>query len=117
MTVMFNPESLLKKLLPRNSENLLTTDLRFKSRLKKSLLKLDYITAKDLTHTVNNTLKFYKDKMRELKADGVRAFKSEALNENSLLDARLSDLILEKASKDIKEKSTKIGRASCRERV
>ena len=103
MTVIFNPSSLLKKVLPKSSEDLLTTDVRFKSRLRKSLLKLDYVTAKDLNYTVNNTLKFYKKKMRRLKAEGDRSYKADALNDNKLLDARLSDLIVEKASEDIKE--------------
>ncbi|MDR3112766.1 MAG: hypothetical protein LBU09_00135 [Endomicrobium sp.] len=104
MAIVFNPRKIVNKVLPKAGEDLLTGNLRFKDKFKQSLLRLDYITNKDLKHTIDGSLKFYKGKISELKGEGVKNYKAEALNGGKLLNARLSDLVVEKASADIKEK-------------
>jgi hypothetical protein len=93
MSVIFDPSAIVKKVLPRDRTDLLTKDLKFKDSLKKSLLRLNWFSGKDLNKTIDNTLSFYKDKMKELKGEGTKAFKSEAINDGKLLEARVSNLI------------------------
>lgn len=103
MTVIYNPSSLLDRLLPADSSDLLTSELKFKQKFKKALLKQDFISGKDLNYTVNNTLRFYKHKIKRLKNEGDRSFKKDALNNEKLLYTRLENLILESVHDDILE--------------
>jgi hypothetical protein len=57
-----------------------------------------------LNKSLSKTLSFYKKKMKVLKSEGDRSFKKDAVNDAKLLYARLSDLVVEKASEEIKEK-------------
>ncbi|MDR3243501.1 MAG: hypothetical protein LBT79_02000 [Elusimicrobiota bacterium] len=104
MSVVFDPSAIIKRVLPKDGSDLLTKDTQFKDKFKKSLLRLDWFSGKDLNKAIDKTLTFYKGKMQELKGEGVKTFKSEAINGGKLLEARVSDLVIEKASEDIKER-------------
>ncbi|MDR3050007.1 MAG: hypothetical protein LBV16_09300 [Elusimicrobiota bacterium] len=106
MSVVFDPDRILEKVLPKKADDLLTSDLKFRDKFKQNLLRLDFLTKGDINKGIAKSLQFYNRKIKDLKAQGESAAeaKAQAINGGALLKARLSDLVVEKASEDIKEK-------------
>jgi hypothetical protein len=73
--LFFYPSRMLKKLFPRDTGKLLTRDVKFKDKFKQTLLRLNFLSGKDVNKSVNDTLTFYEKKMKELKKEGFRNFK------------------------------------------
>ena len=103
MAIIFNPDKIIRKVIPKS---IIKNNLQINAGLKKSLLRLDFLTNKDVNKTINSSLTFYKNKMRELKAAGepVRQAAADAVNDGRLLETRLENMIIQRASEDIKKR-------------
>jgi hypothetical protein len=104
MAIQFNPDKIISKVLPKTDQTFLTGELKLKNSLKKMLLRTDWLGGQDINKTVDSTLNFYNRKMKELKEEGIKNFKQDALNDEKLLKARVSDAVVERAAELIKER-------------
>jgi chemotaxis protein histidine kinase CheA len=104
MAIEFNPDKIISKVLPKTDQTFLTGELKLKNSLKKMLLRTDWLGGQDINKTVDSTLNFYQKKIKELKEEGIKNFKQDALNDEKLLKARVSDAVVERAAELIKER-------------
>ncbi|MDR0485702.1 MAG: hypothetical protein LBH29_03130, partial [Elusimicrobiota bacterium] len=106
MPVIFDPSRIVNKVLPHNAGDLVTKDLNFKQKFKTALSRLDWLSDRDIIKSIDKSMSFYRKKAKELQLEGEKPAeaKADALNGGKLLNARLSDLIVSKASEDVKEK-------------
>ncbi len=96
MTERFLPDAWLKRVLPKGFEKngLLNEKLEIKKTYLKALVKATAATGKQITAEAYKTVDFYLEKEARLKADGVRAFKQEALNGQALLKERIKNFLV-----------------------
>lgn len=93
---IFLPDRWLRLNFPAGfwARKMLTAGVDPKKTAINTLVQAAAITKRDLNGTFDRAIEFYDDKMAKLKADGVRAFKSKALDGEKLLKARLKQLVI-----------------------
>ena len=110
MTVVFNPASLLERVVPESRiKKILNADLTVKRRSIKTISNLDFLSDKNLYEAFNNVSKFYKKKVKDLMADGElkKDAISETVNDARLLVSRVQNEVILKASAEIKDRYDK----------
>lgn len=102
----FFPDRYLRQVLPGGfwSKKLLTTDLDPKKAFMKTIVHASATTQRDLRKTYTRAINFYDKKMDELKSEGVRAYKSQALDGERLLKSRIANLVIYNEVQELKEK-------------
>lgn len=101
----FLPEEYINKVFPKKIRKfgLLTSDLAIKRNYLKSLVIATGIDGRTIKATIYKVIKVYESKIKELKGEGVKAFKSEALNDEVLLNDRVDNLIKFEKVQDIRD--------------
>lgn len=101
----FLPEEYIKKVFPKKIQKagLITNDLDIKKKYLKSLVIATGIDGRTIKATIYKVIKQYESKIKELKNEGVKAFKSEAINNEVLLNDRIENLIKYEKVQDIKD--------------
>ena len=101
----FLPEEYIKKVFPKKIQKagLITSDLDIKKSYLKSLVIATGIDGRTIKATIYKVIKMYQSKIKELKSEGVKAFKEIALNNEVLLNDRIENLIKFEKVQDIKE--------------
>jgi hypothetical protein len=103
--MIFNPNSYLKLVFGKDffKGKILNSQLELKQLTLQSILKATNISKRDVDATVYKVADKYDEKMKRLKKEGVKAYKSEALNDEVLLKNRLENLVLWNEIQNIKE--------------
>lgn len=97
------PEQYVKNVMPLSlRRKALTKSLNYSKRILRALL-LAGVKEENAEDSLRRVVKFYKDKMKRLKNEGVRAYKSEALNDEKLLNERVDNLLSWNEAERIKE--------------
>lgn len=106
--MIFKPEQFIKLVLGNAflRGKLLTSDLELKALELQAILKATTLTKREVNATVYKVVDIYEKKMKDLKKEGVRAFKAQALNGEALLKNRLEGLVLYNEVQKIKEENT-----------
>ena len=93
---IFLPDHFLRSVLPKGfwTRTLLTREGDPKAAMKKAIVTATILSNRELTSTYTSVISQYEDKMAKLKAEGIRAYKSTALNGESLLRNRITGLII-----------------------
>ena len=96
MGTRFDPADWLARVLPKNFEKsgLLSENLSIKQKYLKALVRATSLSGKEITEEVYKMVDFYEKKEAELKAEGVRAYKQEALNGQALLKQRIKNMLV-----------------------
>lgn len=91
----FLPDRFLSETLPKNfwRRKLLERNNDPKKAIMKQIVRATVVTNRKLDETYTNAIDFYNNKMQRLKDEGVRAYKSEALDNERLLKQRIANLI------------------------
>lgn len=107
MGQIFKPENFIKLVLGSNffKGKLLTSDMELKKLELQSILKATGISRREVDLTIYKVVDIYEKKMKELKKEGVRAFRKEALNGEALLKNRLEGLVLWNEVQNIKKEN------------
>lgn len=92
----FDPQTWLKRVFPKGIEKsgLLNDNLEIKKTYLKALVRATAVSQRKLTQEIYKTVDFYLEKEERLKAQGVRAFKQEALNGQALLTERIKNFLV-----------------------
>ena len=92
----FDPQTWLKRVFPKGIEKsgLLNDKLEIKKTYLKALVRATAVSQRKLTQEIYKTVDFYLEKEERLKAQGVRAFKQEALNGQALLTERIKNFLV-----------------------
>lgn len=90
------PDYFLRSVLPKTfwTRTLLTRDGDPKKTIQKAIVTATVLSGRELNTTYREVINQYEAKIEKLKAEGVRAYKSEALNGESLLRHRIQGLII-----------------------
>lgn len=92
----FDPQTWLKRVFPKGIEKsgLLNDKLEIKKTYLKALVRATAVSQRKLTQEIYKTVEFYLEKEERLKAQGVKAFKQEALNGQALLTERIKNFLV-----------------------
>ena len=92
----FDPQTWLKRVFPKGIEKsgLLNDKLEIKKTYLKALVRATSVSQRKLTQEIYKTVDFYLEKEERLKAQGVKAFKQEALNDQALLTERIKNFLV-----------------------
>lgn len=92
----FDPQTWLKRVFPKGIEKsgLLNDKLEIKKTYLKALVRATAVSQRKLTQEIYKTVDFYLEKEERLKAQGVKAFKQEALNDQALLTERIKNFLV-----------------------
>ena len=92
----FDPQTWLKRVFPKGIEKsgLLNDKLEIKKTYLKALVRATAVSQRKLTQEIYKTVDFYVEKEERLKAQGVKAFKQEALNGQALLTERIKNFLV-----------------------
>lgn len=92
----FDPQTWLKRVFPKGIEKsgLLNDKLEIKKTYLKALVRATSVSQRQLTREIYKTVDFYLEKEERLKAQGVKAFKQEALNGQALLTERIKNFLV-----------------------
>ena len=92
----FDPQTWLKWVFPKGIEKsgLLNDKLEIKKTYLKALVRATAVSQRKLTQEIYKTVDFYVEKEERLKAQGVKAFKQEALNGQALLTERIKNFLV-----------------------
>ena len=92
----FDPQTWLKRVFPKGIEKsgLLNDKLEIKKTYLKALVRATSVSQRQLTQEIYKTVDFYVEKEERLKAQGVKAFKQEALNGQALLTERIKNFLV-----------------------
>lgn len=103
--MFFNPEQFLKTLFGAGffKGRLLNSDMKLKQFALQSILKATNLSKRKINATVYKVVDNYEEKMKRLKKEGVRAFKSQAVNNEVLLKDRIENLVLWNEIQNLKE--------------
>lgn len=96
MTNLWLPREYVKKALPKGffSRKLLTNKLNVKRVYLRALLTATTLSKREIKNTIYKVIDFYREKIETLKDEGVKAYKSEALNDEKLLKQRVENLVI-----------------------
>lgn len=105
MSNMWLPREYLKKALPKGffTRKLLTNKLNMKRVYLRALLTAKTLTKQEIKTTIYKVIDFYREKIEDLKQEGVRAYKKEALNDEKLLKQRIENLLTWSESQEQKK--------------
>lgn len=94
--IIFNPVKFALLVLGKDffKKKILTTEMGLKKFVMSAILKASSLQKREVDATVYKVVDKYEKKMKDLKAEGVRAFKSEALNNEVLLKDRIENLVI-----------------------
>ena len=103
--MIFNPTQFLKLVLGAGffKNRILTNELDFKKSVMSAILKATTLKKREVNATIYKVVDKYKKKMNNLKEEGIRAYKSEALNNEVLLKDRIENLVLWNEVQELKE--------------
>lgn len=103
--MIFNPNNFLKLVFGRDffKGKILNSELALKKTILQSILKATTLKKREVDASVYKVVDNYEKKMKNLKEEGVRAFRSEALNNEVLLKDRLENLVLWNEVQNLKE--------------
>ena len=103
--IIFDPSKFALLVLGKDffKKKILTTDLELKKFIMSAILKATSISKREVDATVYKVVDNYEKKMKNLKAEGVKAFKSEALNDEVLLKDRIESLVVWNEVQHLKE--------------
>jgi hypothetical protein len=95
----FLPENFLDDVLPPKvwKRNFLTgsiSELKIRPSIIKTVVTQGIIKKREFLKTVSNVIKTYKVRAHEMERSGVRAYKTEAINDEVLLKQRVEDSLL-----------------------
>lgn len=97
------PETYVKEVLPKSlRRKALTKSVNYSKRILRALL-LAGVAADNAKDSLSRVVKFYRDKMKRLKSEGIRAYKSQALNDEKLLNERVDNLLVWNEAERLKE--------------
>lgn len=104
MTNLWLPREYVKKALPKGFFNrkLLTNKLNVKRVYLRALLTATTLSKREIKNTIYKVIDFYREKIENLKDEGVKAYKSEALNDEKLLKQRVENLIIWNEAQELK---------------
>lgn len=103
--MFFNPNNFIKLVFGREflKGKILNSDMAIKKTILQSIIKATTLSEREIDASVYKVVDNYVKKMEELKQEGVRAFKAEALNGEALLRNRLENLVLWNEIQNLKE--------------
>ncbi len=103
--MIFNPNHFLRLILGVGffKNRILNNELDIKKAVMSAILKGSDLKKRTVNATVYKVVDKYKEKMEKLKEAGVRAFKSEAINDEVLLKERIENLVLWDEVQSLKE--------------
>lgn len=103
--MFFNPNNFIKLVFGREflKGKILNSDMAIKKTILQSIIKATTLSEREIDASVYKVVDNYAKKMEELKQEGVRAFKAEALNGEALLRNRLENLVLWNEIQNLKE--------------
>lgn len=92
----FFPDRFLKQVLPTGFwyKKILTRDVDPKKAVIKEIVHATTVSKRELDGTYRRAIQFYDKKIARLKDEGVRAYKSEALDDEKLLKSRIANLVI-----------------------
>lgn len=101
----FFPDQFLRKALPAGfwTRNILTRDLDPKKAVMRTIVSATVVSQRDLNKTYARALDFYDNKIEKLKDEGVRAYKSQALDKERLLKSRIANLVIYNEVQELKK--------------
>lgn len=107
MGKIFKPEEFIKLVFTSNffKGKLLTSDMEFKKLELQSILKATGLSKREVDLTIYKVIDIYNKKIKDLKKEGVKAFKSIAINGEALLKNRLEGLVLWNEVQQIKKEN------------
>ena len=103
--IIFNPSKFALLVLGKDffKKKILTSEMELKKFIMSAILKASYLTKREVNATVYKVVDKYEKKMKYLKAEGIKAFKSEALNNEVLLKDRIENLVIWNEVQNLKE--------------
>lgn len=103
--MIFNPNQFLRLVLGAGffKNRILNNELDLKKAVMSAILKGSTLKKREVNATIYKVVDKYKEKMETLKEAGVRAFKSEAINNEALLKDRIENLVLWNEVQNLKD--------------
>lgn len=103
----FLPDRFLSDVLPPHfwTRKILTRELDPKKTVMRAIVSATIVSKRDLNETYARAIGFYDTKIAKLKNDGVRAYKSQALDNERLLKSRIANLIIWNEVQEIKKEN------------
>ena len=103
--MIFNPNNFLRLVFGKDffKGKILNSDMELKQLVLQSILKATSLSKRKVNATVYKVVDNYEKKIKNLKKEGVRAYKKEALNNEVLLKDRLENLVLWNEVQHLKE--------------
>lgn len=103
--MIFNPTQFLKLVLGAGffKNRILNNEMDLKKSVMSAILKATTLNKRTVNATIYKVVDNYKKKMNNLKQEGVKAFKSEAINDEVLLKDRIENLVLWNEVQELKE--------------
>lgn len=92
----FLPDDYLKDVLPAGfwNKKLLDRNIDPKMIFFRAIVRATVVSGRKLEETYSHAIDFYDSKIDRLKQEGVRAYKSQALDKEKLLKQRITNLVL-----------------------
>ena len=105
MTERFYPDRFMRRVFGSNywTQSLLTQRMTFRQAAMQAILKATGISKRKVNATVYKVLDEYDKKAEKLEAEGVEAFRKDAINNEKLLRQRVEMLVLYNEVKEQKE--------------
>ena len=96
MVEIFYPDRFLKKIFPKSfyTTELVSRGFSMKKIAKRYLQKAYLVAGNDLNESIDGVLDQYAQKAMDLKADRVRGFFKDAVNNDSLLRNRIENVVI-----------------------
>lgn len=102
---VFKPETFLKKALPAGfwNKNLLDKGLKLKQEQLRAIVTATTLSERELNQTALKVIDIYEKKMQDLKKEGVKAYKKQAVNGEKLIKNRIEGLVLYNEVQNLKD--------------
>lgn len=106
MTIQYNPSALLRRVAPKTKlKRLVTMDLNVNRAVLAMFTEIDFIKKRDLLTVALKTVKQYKKRYSDERANGksIVDSKADTINDKKLLIHRVQNAVVHQVAQEIKE--------------